>query len=127
MESPSVPAKKPRLSETNVVEHSPVESTPVILGQPVTLGGVQPPGGEVDDPLNDSHQYEQEEEGEMEEGIDFNHLKTEPIQVYSGYDDSHHSDMMHESMGEGKEYIPFKYHVKSCRQQMLFGSTNRLI
>lgn len=115
------PIKKPRLIDPGIpsgsggiatVHRESNESAPVIVGDPVSIkiSSSQAQSSSstgVMDPLDfdDSQQYHG---GEMEgeEGIDFNNLKTEPIQVYSGYEESNQSEMMHnESLGEGKLLI----------------------
>lgn len=107
--SDSTPVKKPRLSSAEgsssgtgapvPISHLRSSSPrPVIIGEPVSLGlGVPSNQSQsssstsehVSDPLDEaSADYgagEEEEEGDIEEGIDFNNLKTEPIQVY-GYE-----------------------------------------
>lgn len=124
-ESPPTPNKKPRLNESGppgsgILGSSrtvtDIDVPPIIVSQPVTLSTTQdqPSSSSVMDPLDDSEHYEGEE-GDVEEGIDFNNLKTEPIQVYSGYEESDQSEMMHnESVGEGKSKFLIKQKIIIC-------------
>lgn len=95
------PAKKARLAEPVAFQETRhVPSTSAILRQSLT-GGTEGDHGVVTDPFDAFARYENEDL-EGEEGIDFNMVKTEPIQVYSGFGETHHSETMHsESMGEG--------------------------
>ncbi|CAL8109159.1 unnamed protein product [Orchesella dallaii] len=116
--SSAIPNKKPRITDpvpgpSSSMHTLNVSTSPVIVGEPISLNvsskqNQSSYSAEVEDrvrdPLESATHYNEELEADVEEGVDFNNLKTEPIQVYTAntYDDEDQSEMMHdEGSGEG--------------------------
>ncbi|ODN00972.1 Glucose dehydrogenase [FAD, quinone] [Orchesella cincta] len=111
--SSSIPIKKPRIADPGPSSSITINasSSPVIVGEPVSLNASSKKDqssyspeveDRVRDPLDNSALYSDELEADVEEGVDFNNLKTEPIQVYTAttYEDEDQSDMMHDEGGD---------------------------